>query len=878
MDGESKAPKQSLWQKFEESEVSIRALHFRRGIFFGGGFMILGASLDFIVYEQYRLPFFLARVLTFGFLLLGLIPLTISSSPRVIRLIGHWVVSLPMLAIGWMIYHTGDGESPYYAGLNLVLVGASLILRWRFSDSIINACICLFGYIAMISCLDGNITILFNNSYFIGVTAVFACAGTYFYNQLRFREFVLRDELDANQKELEENNAKLKALDEAKTRFFANISHELRTPLTLILGPVENLKSMPSLQGDPKVSGTLETLSENGFRLLRLINDLLDLVRLDTGDVPLRPENIDLPEFLAQLGNSLNPMAETQKISLKVRSNLPKHPVQFYDRNQLEKIILNLSINALKFTPAGGKVTLEFSEEEEHFTLTVSDTGKGMKPEEQTRVFERFWQADVSSKRKARGTGIGLALVQSITESLGGEVEVESVLGEGTTFRVRFPICSAQEKNTTEIEVLHPGEEIDEFDKLHERARLAAASPEQHQTAQASGRNTGTRTSKDHATILVVDDESGMRNYIASQLEGYHLLQASDGRQGWELAKQHIPDLIVLDLMMPEMDGMEVCRLLREHPPTSRIPIVLVTAHAGDAPRLEAIRAGVNDFLTKPFSSVELKARISNLLLSATFERDLSVSNQGLSQALEQLRENEEELVRAEKLSSLGRMSAGIVHEINNPLNYAKTSVHILKTYSDLLPEEERDEYDDTLVDLADGVNRVINIVSDLRAFTRGDETSRNLLSLHKVIENTCRLLASDLNNIDFTTDIPDDLELDGNDNQLCQAFINLIQNALRATAHRDDARIKLTAEASPAGGILLQLEDNGVGIPPEVQAKIFDPFFTTRDVGEGMGLGLSLTLKIIEGHGGNIHVESEANQGTTFMIYFPPTKHSSMD
>jgi C4-dicarboxylate-specific signal transduction histidine kinase len=323
--------------------------------------------------------------------------------------------------------------------------------------------------------------------------------------------------------------------------------------------------------------------------------------------------------------------------------------------------------------------------------------------------------------------------------------------------------------------------------------------------------------------------------------------------------------------MMPEMDGMEVCRCLRDDPKTSRIPIVLVTAHAGDAPRLEAILAGVNDFLTKPFSSVELQARIKNLLITSKFERDLAHSNNELSQALERLQENEEELVRAEKLSSLGRMSAGIVHEINNPLNYAKTSVHILKTFTDMIPAEEREDYADTLVDLDDGVQRVINIISDLRAFTRGDETTRTLLSLNTVLENTRRLLSNDLSTINFSCEIPEELELVGNDNQLCQAFVNFIQNALRATEGRDDPTIKISAEASPGEGILVEIQDNGVGITPEAKAKIFDPFFTTRDVGEGMGLGLSLTLRIIEEHGGKIHVESEPDQGAKFTIYFPP-------
>ncbi len=866
----------ALWLAFEKSEIETQKLQLKRTILFAACFSLLGFVLDFLIYPEFVVPFFICRCIAVTLLLATFIPLRLDLKPKLIRLLSHWPVSIPISAIMFFITYAQDGESTYYAGLNLVLVGASLILRWRFIDSVINASLCLVTYLGFALSLPGDTSTILTNAFFIMVTAVFACAGTFFYSRLRYQEFLLRHQLDANRQELEENNAKLQALDEAKTRFFANISHELRTPLTLILGPVEQLKTLPSLQSDPKASTMIETLSENGYRLLRLINDLLDLVRLDTGDIPLRPENLDLPKFLDLLGISLRPMAETQQISLQIQSKIPKNPVQYYDRDKLEKIILNLSINALKFTPAGGKVSLNLREEDTDFILTVSDTGKGMTDEDLERIFERFWQADASSKRKARGTGIGLALVKSLTERLNGKIDVKSSPGMGTTFTLRFPsVLPPSEQDTIETE-LHKEIIADEFDALHEKARLATASPPQHQTAQAASQNLPLRPSNGAPQLLVVDDESSMRQFIVSQLEDYEILEASDGKQGWELAKQHLPDLIVLDFMMPEMDGMEVCRLLRKHPPTSRIPIVLVTAHAGDAPRLEALQAGVNDFLTKPFSSVELRARIRNLLITVQHEREIAESNTNLTQALVQLQENEEQLVRAEKLTSLGRMSAGIIHEVNNPLNYAKTSIHLLKSYRDLIPAGEQADYDDTIVDLNEGVQRVIDIITDLRAFTRGDETTRHLLQLHKVVANTRRLIASDLGSVSFTCEVPEDLELEGNDNQLCQAFINLIQNALHATADQDDPKITFTAQASPAGGIVLQISDNGIGISAETQSQIFDPFFTTRDVGDGMGLGLSLTLRIIEEHRAKIHVESELGNGATFIIYFPPPKNPS--
>ncbi len=865
-----------LWLEFEKSEIETQKLQLKRTILFASCFSLLGFVLDFLIYPEFVVQFFISRCVVVALILATFIPLRFNPTPNFLRLLSHWPVSVPILTIMFFITYAQDGGSTYYAGLNLVLVGASLILRWRFIDSVINASLCLVTYLVFALSLPGDKAAILTNAFFVMVTAVFACAGTFFYSRLRYQEFLLRHQLDANRQELQENNAKLQALDEAKTRFFANISHELRTPLTLILGPVEQLKTLPSLQADPKASSTIETLSENGYRLLRLINDLLDLVRLDTGDVPLRPENLNLPKFLDLLGVSLRPMADTQQIALSIESDMSKNPVQYYDRDMLEKVVLNLSINALKFTPAGGKVTLSLSEEDECFVLTVSDTGKGMSEEDLGRIFERFWQADASSKRKARGTGIGLALVKSLTESLDGKIDVKSSLGAGTTFTLRFPnVFPSSGQDAIETE---SSKELiaDEFDALHEKARLAAASPQQHQTAQAASQNPSVRSNNGTPQVLVIDDESGMRQFIVSQLEDYQILEASDGKQGWELAKQHLPDLIVLDFMMPEMDGMEVCRLLRDHQPTSRIPIVLVTAHAGDAPRLEALNAGVNDFLTKPFSSVELRARVRNLLISVQYERDIAESNTSLTHALEQLQENEEQLVRAEKLTSLGRMSAGIVHEVNNPLNYAKTSIHLLKSYRDLIPAEEQEDYDDTIVDLNDGVQRVIDIVTDLRAFTRGDETTRHLLQLHKVVANTRRLIASDLGSVTFECNVPEDLELEGNDNQLCQAFINLIQNALRATADQDDPKITFSAEASPAGGVVVQVSDNGVGISPETQSQIFDPFFTTRDVGDGMGLGLSLTLRIMEEHRAKIHVESELGHGATFTIYFPPPSDPS--
>ena len=253
----------------------------------------------------------------------------------------------------------------------------------------------------------------------------------------------------------------------------------------------------------------------------------------------------------------------------------------------------------------------------------------------------------------------------------------------------------------------------------------------------------------------------------------------------------------------------------------------------------------------------------------------LDEKNRQLGEALEELHENEARLLQAEKLSSLGRMSAGIVHEVNNPLNYAVTALHMLRTYSDELPEEERKDYDVSVAEAEVGVGRVIKIVSDLRAFTRGDvqQTGQNV-KLAGVMEAARRLVSHDLRGVEFVVDVPEKLEVTGNDNQLCQVFMNFIQNAsqaVKAVQDRTDApRIAVTAREEPGEEILVKIHDKGCGISAEDIENIFDPFFTKRQVGEGMGLGLSICHSILKAHGARVEVESEPDRFTEFVMHFP--------
>jgi signal transduction histidine kinase len=869
--------KKQLLRRFEEQETEVRISNCRRGAFLAALFIFGGAAMDVVAYPEQFVHFLLLRAAC-ALALLGVLGLSFWNAPALgDRLLGHLCGVFPTLTILWMIVETGGGASPYYAGLNLVMVGTCLLLRWRYTDGIINALLCVGGYLVVSAATDTPVSQVAVSLFFLFVTGVFACVGLFYYNRLRFREFQLRAEVEAQQVRLASSHEKLQALDEAKTRFFANVSHELRTPLTLILAPVEKMKQSQSIRSDPQLLDYVSSLEDNGLRLLRLINDLLDLVKLDTGQLQMNPEIFRPEIFLDGLGRNLRPMAEQQKVVLTWNSNrFAEENNVFLDRDRLEKVVLNLAVNALKFTPPDGRVEMSANIEGDNLVLAVKDTGPGMTDEQVALAFERFWQADASMRRRHQGVGIGLALVKSLVESMDGSIDINSTLGEGTTFVITIPVPGTPPEMARKESREDGAPNLsDAIEALNERARLAGATgPVMSGEGTAGGLPLEAPGRVER--ILIAEDEEGLRSFLRIELEemGCEVIEARDGLEAWELARQFMPNLVVADYMMPEMDGISLTRQLRESETTAQCPIVLVTARADDPTRIEALEAGVTDFLTKPFTIAELRVRIRNLLDGQRYQNELDVKNRELGKALDELHENEARLVHAEKLSSLGRMSAGIVHEVNNPLNYAKTALHALRMYTDDLPEDEREEFAETVGDAEEGVGRVIQIISDLRSFTKGETRIFTHVNLADVVESARRLLSHDLQTAGFRCEVPGDLLVTGNDTQLCQVLVNLIQNATLAVAasadRGEEPEIAVMGEGIPGGGCILRVRDNGCGISDEDREKIFDPFFTKRQVGEGMGLGLSICHRIIESHHARIEVNSEPGRFTEFTIQFP--------
>lgn len=859
--------------------------------------MPIGYALDYFVYRDLTDYFLSLRLGTSLCAGLAFIALRQKWMPRsYYHAMSNAWWAIPAIFINMMIASSGGLDSTYYAGLNLVVLAVSSVIQATMLQSIIAIGVISAMYAG--ACVAGssafNSRMLFNNGYFMFCTAAIVLTGNYFFNRLRFREFVLRWELDENRRQLESANQKLTELDQIKGRFFANISHELRTPLTLMISPLETIMGRYSNALGPDAVGLLKTMHGNGLRLLKLINDLLDLVRLDSGVMQARREPVALEQLLNGMASAARQVAEDKKIDLVVNI-APDVGVAMLDRDKLEKIVLNLQFNALKFTPAGGRVELRADKEGEELVLRVADTGIGIPEKDLPNVFGRFFQVDSSARRKYQGVGIGLALVKELVELHDGTVSVHSVEGKGTTFTARMPFIvpepGAVPAVTTPLEVspapvaaagsvsIADGKtegtvsSQEWLTNLYQRANLFGA-PVLDRVAPA--KSAADAPGNEHeSTVLIADDQPDMLMFLKSELAAhYNVITVVNGQQAVDAAAEFHPDIILLDMMMPEKDGIQACREIRAEAATRNTPIVLITAHVDEDTKLNALRAGASDFLPKPFSTTELHVRVKNLVESHGFQRKLADQNHQLETAIEQLKDTETQLVQTEKIAALGRLSAGIIHEINNPLNFAATGLYTLRSKAKLIPDTDRDGYAEVLKDVEEGIHRVKSIVSDLRTFTHPGSRGIEEVNAQEAVASALRFLSQEWKNkVELRVDLSDAQVVLADKNKVIQVLINLLQNSLDAirTKKYESGKPEIVISGEVVREVSrLMIRDNGGGITPAVMDKIFDPFFTTKDVGEGMGLGLSICYRIMKDFGGRITARSEPGVFCEFTLEFP--------
>ena len=384
--------------------------------------------------------------------------------------------------------------------------------------------------------------------------------------------------------------ARLKELDEVKNRFFTNITHEFRTPLTVILGMAEQLKLHPKINWEQRLS----TIEKNGGQLLDLINQLLDLSKLQEGS--LQPEYVqgDLVTYLRYLTESYQSFAFSQQKNLAFFST-EEEVLMDYDPQKMQRILGNLLSNAIKFTPEYGNIKVAIKKEDSQLVINVSDTGQGIPEKDLPYIFDRFYQVDSSTTRKGEGTGIGLALVRDMVELLGGTIRVESEIGKGSTFEVCLPIS-----NNAILEMEH-------------RKSIPFISPSTIVTDDPIP--PVDRRGRDRLLVLLIEDNPDVTDYLQACLgSDHHYLTARNGRLGVELATEHVPDIVISDVMMPEMDGFEVCETLKTDPRTSHIPFIMLTAKATVEDRIAGLSRGADAYLAKPFHQEELQVRIEQLV------------------------------------------------------------------------------------------------------------------------------------------------------------------------------------------------------------------------------------------------------------------------
>jgi signal transduction histidine kinase len=655
------------------------------------------------------------------------------------------------------------------------------------------------------------------------------------------REVIRRSQelADAN-RELRTANAKLGELDAAKTAFFSNVSHELRTPLTLMLGPLEDgLTDVQEAPG-PRQKARLELAHQNAQRLLKLVNALLDFSRLEAGRLRASYAPLDLPAATAELAAMFHSAADRAGLRLVVDCPPAVEPA-WVDRDMWEKIVANLLSNAFKFT-FSGEIAVRVRREWSSFVLEVSDTGVGIPAAELPRIFERFHRVAGAKARTHEGTGIGLSLVRELVQLHGGRIDVDSTEGRGSTFRVQIPAGTAHlpaEAVSSEATDARQGSAAIAY-AMEARAwatPAAATSLDAPPGTAAPG--------PERATVLLVDDNAELRGYIAGLLApAYEVEAVQDGQAALEATRRRIPDIVVSDIMMPRLDGFGLVRALRADPATSALPVILLSARAGEEASIEGLDAGSDDYLVKPFSARELLARVRTHVGLARLRRKLLA-----------------DLERANR--ELDAFSYSVSHDLRAPLR-------AISGFARALEEECRASMDERCADyvrrICRGVDRMgtlIDALLDLSRVSRADLRVQDV-DLSAVAEDVVGELRQASPDRSVQVDVAPGLRTKGDRRLLHVVLANLIGNAWKFTARGAASRIEVGWSGESRAFFV---RDNGAGFDAKQATRLFAPFqrFHSPKDFEGTGIGLANVHRAVARHRGRVWAESEPGRGATF-------------
>ncbi|WP_293307613.1 sensor histidine kinase [Pedobacter sp. UBA5917] len=634
----------------------------------------------------------------------------------------------------------------------------------------------------------------------------------------------------------------LAAIDRSKTAFFSNVSHEFRTPLTLMLGPLEDLQRHAIME-DPQVRETVLATHRNALRLLKLVNNLLDFSRVEAGRVKAAYQPLDLAGLTADLASSFRSIIE--KAGMKLIVETPAIELEaFVDIQMWEKIVLNLLSNAFKYT-LEGSITLKLEVLGNAVELAVIDTGVGIPEEELSHMFERFHRVENSAGRTHEGSGIGLSLVSELVHLHGGEIKVESILGQGSKFIINMPLGSAHlpqelvygkdyQASATNLRESF----LQEASGLLGNEYTNAAAPKEEPDNLYLGGEEG--------KVLVVDDNADMRAYLKRLLEPeFTVYTAVNGADALEQLRSLNPDLILSDIMMPVMDGKTLLAKLREREEKNWIPLIFLSARAGEESRIDGLEAGADDYLVKPFSGQEL-----------------------LSKVRAQIKINR---VRRSNEQRMRDFVAVATHELKTPLT-------ALSGYVQVIEMKARKSQEQSLTHAAERarhqVIKMSKLVDDLLDVSKLDEGMLHLkpehFDLNELINETILDVQSTASKHQINYSGNSGLKLSGDRDKIGQVITNLLVNAVKYAPEAPQVDVFTESDGTM---LTVGVRDYGIGIKNEDQQHVFKRFYRTDSAHKGFrgfGIGLYLCAEIINRHGGQINLESEPEKGSLFYFKLP--------
>ncbi|MBT6434390.1 MAG: response regulator, partial [Deltaproteobacteria bacterium] len=720
--------------------------------------------------------------------------------------------------------------------------------------------------------------------------------------------------------ELEVKNRDLSELDRLKDEFLAKTSHELRTPLNGIIGLSESLLDGVGGPLEPRMRRNITMIEQSGKRLSHLVNDILDFSKLRNRRISLERIPVSLFSAVEMVVELSRPLIgdKTMDVYNVVSVDLP--PV-LADPNRLQQILFNLVGNAIKFTEKGYvTIRAEHNTGTGQIAIAVEDSGIGIALQYRERIFRAFEQGDGTTQREHGGTGLGLAVSRELVVAHGGELQVDSALGMGTTMSFSLPVAEGEPKWLGRT-LGAKGIPADSLDAEQTSASITAGNqyPEGPEHGQC---------------VAIVDDEEVNREVVALQVsgEGYPVVAFESGAKvlSW-IEANGPPAVLLLDVMMPGLSGLDVLVQIRKEYSLQELPVLLLTARGTDGDMTEGFAAGANDYLVKPFSRPELLNRLrhhlgftamSSMLRSTNkvLEAELSKRHE-MEGSLAQMRLRQEEaekeigalqgnlqdlslrtsrvkskLLQAEKLASLGQMMAGVAMSLSEPILSITKKLEDLRSLlgesvERIVPYLERAEADadsfqeslDILMSHienmeigADMVKKITRAMMNYDPAAHGEQQDTVMADL---VSDCLTICGFRLRGFEVDVDLDEVCSVPAHRTHLAQVISNLLSNAVDALNEREGEdlatpRIRVLSQPKlheGVEGVVIDVEDNGPGVPPDFARKVFLPFFTTRPVGKGTGIGLAVSKRIVDDHNGFLSVDdSEHLGGARFRLWLP--------